>query len=159
MELFESFLFESGSYIGVRPDHSSIRLIRSIIRMNQLTNCYDEDELHATLIYSRGSTVPESFPNERKLVVPYVAEIRQFELLGPNNDYLTISLKSSDLVARHNHLREKYGLNHSWDKYVPHITLKEKFEGGVEALKLPDDRIITFNVEYCEPIDEDWNDG
>lgn len=91
---------------------------------------YPVEELHCTLIYSRGAspTAKDCYEicNPREM---YVAAFKEMEMYPGHDDdgYLVIVFNSKDMTMRH---RQWLGIGaeHSFPDYKCHITLASKFD-------------------------------
>ena len=82
-------------------------------------------EMHCTLMYdvrNKVATTNTKKPLKGRL---FMAEPINVALLGKKNDYLVLELHSPDLERRHEKLKS-YGFRHSYKKFLPHVTIKEK---------------------------------
>lgn len=111
----------SGCYSCVRPDDTSKRAIVNLCERFGLHT--DPEELHCTLVYSREKAIPMG-------LIP-VTTGRQFDAIctevkcfqGHDDAwYVALGLDSEDLAAENKRLIES-GAKHSFDDYMPHVTL------------------------------------
>lgn len=117
-----------GTYVCVLPN------AMSKIRLLQIGRLLGEDlrdqldELHTTLMYSRGHFPINDRPNPRLEHQATIVDIEHWD--GHDNDgYLVLKLKSQSLQERHRYWSDN-GLVHSFEDYTPHVTLAS----GIGAL-------------------------
>lgn len=117
---------KSGIYVSVVPVYGMRRLLDAITPLLPEAVTLDLDEAHCTIIYSRfhqpHSLIAEDFANRGdRQFNANVVELKQW----PGHDnagYLVAALYSDDLQARHRHWLSA-GAVHSFDDYLPHVTL------------------------------------
>lgn len=115
----------SGTYVSVVPTDESCRVLQHWSSAFQLDNAKPEDSLHCTVTWSKaavGSSSGMCDPDQL-----FYAELDHFEWWsGHDKDgYLTAVLKSPGLAER-NQAWAQRGAVHSFDPYLPHVTLASK---------------------------------
>lgn len=117
-----------GTYVCVLPNAmSKIRLLQ-IGRLLGFDLRGDLDELHSTLMYSRGHFPFDDRVDTRLEHPATIVDIEHWD--GHDNDgYLVLKLKSQSLQERHRYWLDN-GLVHSFEDYTPHVTLAS----GIGAL-------------------------
>lgn len=141
-------MLKYGSYIGVKPTDKSVVLLESIIKKLKLKNPIAIDDLHVTLMYSGMKGIPTFYPYKDNIykAVGYKLEVWE--------DVLVIRLISPDLHDRFNDLSYR-GFVHSYEKYIPHITLSYDYKNEKLDDKLVDNIGLEFSNEYHDPITEE----
>jgi len=109
----------SGLYVSVIPNKRSKDIIKVVADVLE-TEC-DYDNLHCTIIHSPYDTPAEKSVQPK--TKPFRAKMRDIKIMGKNEDALVITLESEDLVAEHERLKA-LGAKHSWEYYLPHITIQ-----------------------------------
>lgn len=111
----------AGTYVCVLPDvRSKLKLIQ-IGRLLGFDLHPELEELHATVIYSRGH-LPHD--DQTSPLIEHEATITGLEF-WPGHDkegYIVAKLNSPDLCALHQKWLDR-GLRHSFEDYEPHVTL------------------------------------
>lgn len=111
-----------GTYVCVLPNAmSKIRLLQ-IGRLLGFDLRGDLDELHSTLMYSRGH-FPFDDRVDPRLEHPATITDIEFWPGHDNEGYLVLTLESQSLQERHRSWLDQ-GLVHSFPDYLPHVTLK-----------------------------------
>lgn len=110
---------KSGLYVSVVPNKRSKDIIKAVA--DALGTECDYDDLHCTVMYSKYDSPKEksTFPKTKT----FRAVMKDIRLFGKNEDSLVITLESADLVAEHERLK-KLGAKHSWEFYLPHVTIQ-----------------------------------
>ena len=113
-------------YVSVvpAPAHSVI-LDRWANKICQIKFSVPKKEQHVTLMYDTRNKVEinkNKHPLKGRLFTGTVVNV---DLLGQKNDVLALILDSPGLAKRHAQLKSM-GFKHSYPKYLPHITIKEK---------------------------------
>lgn len=109
----------SGLYVSVVPNKRSKDIIKAVA--NVLGTECNLDDLHCTLMHS-----PYDSPKEKSTLPKtknFRAIMRDIRLFGKNEDSLVITLESDDLQAEHERLK-RLGARHSWNFYLPHVTIQ-----------------------------------
>lgn len=158
MRSFAQFVQEEvpvvGTYMAVyytldAVEENILRHYRGIV-----PDLFEAPEIHTTLMYARSSPIDAYGRIPPTLVGAnvWVGKPR-YEILGEDARCLTIAFESDILTYRHLELRRK-GLVHSYDTFVPHITLRCGWEGDIKSLP----PLKPFNLpvlrETIEPIVE-----
>lgn len=141
----------SGTYVGIR-----YRNIESIYKIFQsflpgIKIC-PKDSIHTTLIYAKNQPfVDVGSPLKGQNFIP---EKPEFKLIG--DECLVYSFCSQILQDEHERIK-KMGLVHSFDVFVPHITLSYNYSGiHPSHLIAPFIKDLIVDEEYSDPIDESW---
>ena len=143
--------YEGGVYIACNLAEES-RIVFEEYQKQFLKTATVNEELHCTLIYSQKPHVDEIEPESYKAI----ATFGSFELFGPKEDTLVVTLISEDLIRRNERLVDEHGFISDYDEYKPHITLAYGVE-NIDLNSLPDiDFQITLEEEYVEPLNPDW---
>jgi 2'-5' RNA ligase len=136
-----SKIVHNGSYFAVYPTEDSKDRIKEAARKCGIF--VDVDELHVTVMYSPDVGTPDI---DAKSNIVYTANCTEFRLFGERSDYLVVELDCPELESRHYELRE-YGLEHTFAKYRPHLTLAEGFHGDLPDFSKFDVGVITLTGE------------
>jgi hypothetical protein len=116
---------EAGLYSAVEPTENSVK---KIIELAKAAGFEDlEPDLHCTVMYSPTAAIPEDVATEysQPFYNAIPLEFKWWE--GHDKDgYLVLALKSPLLAKEHQRLKEA-GCVPTFDDYIPHITLKNKF--------------------------------
>lgn len=110
----------SGLYVSVVPDKRSKEIIKVVASVLN-TEC-NLDELHCTIMHSPYDSPFEKSVHPKTKI--FRAKMKDILILGENKEALAISLESKDLVSEHQRLKD-LGARHSWEFYLPHITIQE----------------------------------
>lgn len=142
-----------GTYIAATPTEESLDSLEKLQKRLGIKNPVSRDEMHCTIIYSlRGD------PNVRPYNKGWTAEASGLRLLGENKNCLVLELESEDLQRRHEQLKYN-GLTHTFDEYIPHITLSYEYEDEeIDDELLYDENgdsvvLVEFESEYSEPLE------
>lgn len=145
----------SGTYVGIR--YRNIDLIYKIFQsfLPGIKIC-PKDSIHTTLFYAKNQPfVDAGSPLKGQIIVP---EKPEFELLGDRGECLVYSFRSRILQDEHERIK-KMGLVHSFDVFVPHITLSYDYSGiHPSHLIAPFIKDLIVDEEYSDPIDENWSE-
>lgn len=134
----------SGTYVSVMPSDESSKVLQHWIRAFRLTSLTKPaSDLHCTVVWSK--TPVGRVEGLCDATLQLTSELDHFEWwAGHDNDgYLTAVLKSSDLTAR-SRLWSQRGAVHSFDPYLPHVTLASK----LALTKDLEDRILYMSRLY-----------
>jgi hypothetical protein len=143
-----------GTYVGLNFSNSK-EFLQSLEKM-RFGSLVDPKDLHVSILYAEDqqfiSNIKPTLDNkEIELKNP------QLKLFGKDADYLVIKFENELLEKEHQRLIKEFNLKHSWDKYQPHITIKEHVKDlfSIEKVILP--KLINLKVlsEYSEPIKYD----
>ncbi len=142
-----------GTYIAATPTEESLDSLVKLQKRLGIKNPVTRDSMHCTIIYSlRGD------PNVRPYATGWTAEAAGLRLLGEEKNCLVLELHSDDLTRRHEQLKMG-GLTHTFDEYVPHITLSYDYQGeDIDDDLLYDHDgdcvvLVEFESEYSEPLE------
>jgi hypothetical protein len=124
---------ESGTYVSLKPTHSSSTILESIINVSKIEDPLSIEDYHMTLVYSKEDGNTEYLDSDPSKV--FTAEVIGVSPLGRG---LVFLLNSPDeLVNRFKSIQEKTNLKHSFPSMKPHITAKyDPVEGDYDKLKL-----------------------
>jgi len=155
MKSFKSFVLEevaSGMYIGMKLHPDSAATLAHIATVHGIPNPLTKTDLHTTIMYSKNKKLDDYEDDNSRCCSAKISGIDKFD----NNSALVLKLDSPDLQNRNKELSDA-GLEHSFDPFVPHITLSygatDYDAAGLEYLKGTE---IKFNGEYGQPVIKDW---
>ena len=117
-----------GAYVALLVSPQSARDVHGWARLMGLTDLVPPDALHATLMYSREMGLDESMHGDSPLPAPITVDrhnLPRVNVLGRPGDAgaLVQEYDCDRLQAAHRELRDRYGLEHSFPEYRPHVTL------------------------------------
>ncbi len=134
MITFAEFLFEAkvGNYVAVDailPEN----LKKELDELTTSVGRIQDDDLHATIIYSIGTTMDDDRigrllhhqPEQFHGTIKHVAKFDALPKDGQRPSGLctiVLEIDCPELIRLHNTLRA-IGLNHSFDEYKPHVSL------------------------------------
>jgi len=120
LDLTSDANFENG-YVNVRPDQMIAHHIAGYLKDLGIEDYIQPDDMHVTVMYSRNNAIDTNADPKRK----YIATVKNGVAIMGKNSSSTVALKldSDDLQARHGELF-MHGAVHSFDEYVPHLSLK-----------------------------------
>ncbi len=129
---------------------STIRLV-NFVHEHRLAVLSDKDvfELHCTVIYSPSS--PLNNDNDINVnVLPVAARLTEFRVWGGHDGdgYLVACLYSPQLESLHR-LWKTRGGHHTFDEFVPHVTLQSPFEpdnGTKRAIQAANAHLTTHPI-------------
>jgi len=156
-ELLKMFLTESGTFIGLRPDEESKKIITEFIGRYDLKDPVKSDKLHCTLAYSKTEIEPKLKDG------PYQATVSSVERLGPDEDEkaLVLMLDSSDLHDRFDWIHDNTDAHYAYGEYKPHVTVEYDTKISDEELEKmncdladSDPTSIVLVNEYAEELKE-----
>ncbi|BES79894.1 structural protein [Yersinia phage vB_Yru_GN1] len=146
-----------GTFVGLKLTPESILKLEEILENSDLDRFITPHDYHLTLFYSTDKPITFYQP---KVGFKYQASVNSIDFLGKG---LVLKLSvGDDLMDRHNEIADSYGVEHSFDKLLPHVTVKyyedknSVVPSDLEILKriIPDDLILEFDTEYSEPVDD-----
>lgn len=114
----------SGNYVCLNVEPS--KDLDMLVLCGEKTKNY-----HITLIYSKGTNVPsytiENFLNSKRKIADKLDIVGFKALKGDSNEYAIVGLFESQFLQKlHRELISDYGLKHSYDDYIIHMTLSYK---------------------------------
>lgn len=135
-------LYQTGTYVAVRPTSSTLKLLQDWADQNLLQL---DPDLHVTVLYSRKIISVYLSPDE------FFGAPLSLSALGDCD--IVLKLESKSLSKRHDELIAQGG-THDYPTYTPHITLKAKAEGSSMKDLSPIQFGLMFSNEYSEPLTE-----
>lgn len=153
------YLLESSDGYGALlvSDESSERM-RAVIGKYSDTKIINS--LHVTIMYDNSSPEIDYKPDPSKT---YMVSTTDITMLGEADSKwraIVLNLKSKELDDHHLALR-KMGYKHSFDKFVPHVSIMyEPSEGDIDSIMSNKERImkelniLTLTGEYFQPINK-----
>ena len=145
-------IYKDGVYMAVTPTQETKEKIQNYIEMNIQLECYNVDDLHCTLVYSKRK--PDNLPITSSEL--YRGTFTNFSLFGDKNEYLVLEFKSPDLQNRNKDLVNTYGFISDFDTYKTHMTLSDKAQGFNYSELPPIIFELEFEKEYISPLNLDW---
>jgi hypothetical protein len=115
-----------GTYASVIPSAECKEKIYAFCASLGIENLMDSKYYHCTVICSEKSC-PEIL-NE-SFGLPIEATMKGFKVLGEDSKVLVLELFCPEVKQLHDTFRKKYGAAHSFDSFIPHITIAKDFEG------------------------------
>lgn len=155
MKLNEIASKPDGTYVGVKYDRESCKIIKQLALDLGVPNRITSDKIHSTVIYSR-KYVPELKANND--IYPMNARGLELTIFDTRDGKraLVLKLKCQRLVDRHNQIMSEYQTTYDYPEYVPHITLSYDcgdFDPKSYKGELPK---LTIDEEYVEDLVLDW---
>lgn len=117
---------DQGLYVWVDPAMYSVLQIQRLIKGAPFKT-QDMTEVHCTVLFHKGHLAPDlEMPADR----PMMGEIRELAIWTDHKQrqLLVALLDAPDLMKLHSELKQS-GLTHTFDDYVPHITLSKNAFG------------------------------
>lgn len=147
-----------GTYIGVKIDEKSQKLLKQFAKENEIPNVVRTDNIHMTLVYSR-----QVIPNVEDMLItsfnemPEATPTNEFHLWGDNEDTLVMKVDCPYLTERHEFFKMQ-GATHDYPSYEPHITISYDADCCKDKLKELKWNLgpLHIKAEYHEPLDLDW---
>lgn len=146
-----------GTFVGLKLTPESIDKLSNILGRSSLDSIIDPHDYHLTLFYSTDKPISNYQP---KSGFKYRAAVKGIDFLGKG---LVLKLNADDqIVDRHNEIAKSYKVDHSFDKLLPHVTVKyyedrdSLVKSDLSLLKsaIPDDLELEFDTEYSVPVDQ-----
>jgi hypothetical protein len=123
-------------------------------RSQGIQNLLPEDELHVTLIYSKGAVdwieMGQAWSGEDATLTVPEGGPRVVQFLGPNKDVAALLFANSELDWRHEELKRK-GASWDWPEYNPHVTLSTDPGVDLEDVE-PYQGVIELGPERFEEV-------
>ena len=145
MLTFEEFKKITGGYASVDLLPQYKKDLTNYFNDNGITDIIDD--LHVTVIYDESNPTIEFEP----LQDSYSAKVVGCKTLGePDSKWfaVTLLLESDDLVQQHKAL-QKLGFKHSYDEFIPHLSIKYKpTEDDITKIMTRTDDIIGKEFEF-----------
>ena len=168
LKSFEQFVEEmdamsSGTFVGMKATPKTARDLFNFSEKHAIPNSLPMGDFHVTVVYSREQVLPDKVARGY-LKKALKAKAYKLEVF-PTEDYdedgfqmhaLVLKLKSPQLERRHQLLKSKHNASHTFDEYIPHVTLSYNYSPLLAVPPMPDFP-IEFDFEYTKPIEYDWN--
>lgn len=152
MKTFKEFLTESekGTYAAARPSPFDHALLHKLMSDHNVPN--PEDNLHATLLYSR-KHLPDYEPSPG---IEHHADTHKLEMWPTKSgkNCLVLKLGSKSLKDRHEHLMDTHKATYDYPEFKPHISLSYDV-GDYDHTELSKHipQSIKLSNEYKEDLD------
>lgn len=135
-----------GTFVCVKFDDKTVEYLYDFIELCGIDNPIDSDDFHATVLYSKEKDLVElkSTPISLYRMQAKVSGVDIFT----NKDgskALVLKLDSHHINNRHEYLRSKYNVEHTFLEFCPHITLSYNFTGDVNQVN----RKLAFFNNKC----------
>lgn len=141
------FFEKQGTYVGIRLDDESKKVLVELQNVLRLENPLDPDKFHVTVLFSR-----------KHIDVPVVdttfsASVIRVECwkTGDGKSAVVAKLDCKGLVSRHEDLIS-IGGTHDYPDYSPHVTLS--YDDKVSPMFVSGE--LKLVDEYIEPLDLEW---
>jgi hypothetical protein len=142
--------FAKGTYAAFKLDTHSVEALYEFCKSLGIDNLVQADDYHCTILYSKVHCPDIA---HEKMPLPCTAKAISYEMFGEDEGALVLKVDCKAAVQLHKTCIEKYGATHSYDEYVPHITLAYDFSGPLPK-QLPDVDII-FTKFIIEDLEND----
>lgn len=142
----------TGTFVCVKFDTKTVDMLMDFVRLCNIENPLDSDDLHATVLYSKEKDLTElkSSPVNLYRMVSKVCGADIFQNSDGTNA-LVLKLKSPHITARHEYLRSKYDVQHTFLEFCPHVTLTYDFKGDVNDIN----RKLSYFNDKCLVADRE----
>lgn len=146
-----------GTFVGLKLTPESISKLSNLLGTSDLDRIIDPHDYHLTLFYSTDKPISNYRP---KTGFKYRAAVKDIDFLGKG---LVLKLAADEnIIDRHNEIAESYKVDHSFDKLLPHVTVKyyedkdSLIKSDLKLLKsaIPDNLELEFDTEYSVPVDQ-----
>jgi len=144
-----------GTYVCAYADNQTMKNIVRFILDNDIPHPTPENELHATIIYSReGNKDSESF-NFPNLITGKFKGWEIFPNKINNTKSLVALLESPTLTKIHNDMMQQYGFTYDFDEYKPHVTFSYDYGNRAPPENTPN-FLFKFDNTVVKSLDPDY---
>lgn len=142
----------NGTYVAAKLTKESQKALDYFVTEAGIPNAADPKQYHSTVIYSRKG-VPDV--KDYKFKLPFEAKIKEWRLfdtqLGKSGKCLVAIMDSPELEKAHKEIREKYGAEHGYPDYHPHVTVSYDYAGPLP--KVVPDITLRYGSTEIKPLD------
>lgn len=148
-EISMNIIHKNGTYVSANLSKSSSKKLYDWVSRQNIPNLIDFKDYHSTIVYSRKG-IPKAKSYDLKF--PIEASIKAWKLFDSENGdkCLVALLDCQDLEKYHLEYKNKFGATYDYEKYNPHITISDKFNGNLPK-EIPNIN-LKFNSKTFEPL-------